>query len=235
MARKTRTRAAESQDTDNARQTGARFTRVIVIIVALEHYRKPSVGDPLPTVAYANADADAFAAVLKEIVNDLPSEDLVVEIIRDGDASLTALRDHLAYTIKNLAADDLFIFYYAGHGFHGAGGNRLSTYDTNRSNVGGTTLLMRDDLLERLADSECQQALVFVDACADKFREAIESRDVISNLDADEVEAFLDSGWYSASSFPARPAKSRIPRSASVTVCGPTSCWKRCQGTPTGP
>jgi hypothetical protein len=147
-------------------------------------------------VAYAHADADAFAAVIKGIYQDLPSENIVVDVIKDGDASLTALRDHLAYTIKNLADDDLFIFYYAGHGFHGAGGNRLSTYDTNRSNVGGTSLLMRDDLLEPLAESDCHQALVFVDACAEKFRGVVESRDVISNLDADEVEEFLDGGWY---------------------------------------
>ena len=55
---------------------------------------------------------------------------------------------------------------------------------------------MRDDLLEPLSQSECQQGLIFIDACAEKFRDGGQSRDVISNLDADEVEAFLDSGWY---------------------------------------
>ena len=122
--------------TDDVRETSSPFARVIAVVVALEHYRKPSSGDPLPTVAYAHADADAFAAIIKGIYQDMPSEDVVVDVIKDGDASLTALRDQLAYTIKNLADDDLFIFYYAGHGFHGAGGNRLSTFDTNRSNVG---------------------------------------------------------------------------------------------------
>ncbi len=196
MARRIPARSAARRATDDVRETSGPFARVIAIVVALEHYRKPSSGDPLPTVAYAHADADAFAGIIKGIYQDMPSEDVVVDVIKDGDASLTALRDHLSYTIKNLADDDLFIFYYAGHGFHGAGGNRLSTYDTNRSNVGGTSLLMRDDLLEPLADSDCRQALVFVDACAEKFRELVESRDVISNLDADEVEEFLDSGWY---------------------------------------
>ena len=47
-----------------------RPTRVIAVIVALEDYRKPSAGDPLPSVAYAHADADAFAAVIKEIFKD---------------------------------------------------------------------------------------------------------------------------------------------------------------------
>jgi len=35
---------------------------------------------------------------------------------------------------------------------------------------------MRHDLLEPLADSECQQVLVFVDACAEEFRQEVESR-----------------------------------------------------------
>lgn len=196
MARRRRGKHPEDSDLNEAPSTGERFTRVIAVIVALENYRKPAVGDSLPSVPYAHADADAFAAVIKEIFKDIPSDDLIIEVIKDGNASLTALRDQLAYTIKNLAADDLFIFYYAGHGFHGAGGNRLSAYDTNRSNVGATSLQMREDLLEPLTNSECQQALIFVDACAEKFREVVESRDVISNLETDEVEEFLDSGWY---------------------------------------
>jgi deoxyribodipyrimidine photolyase-like uncharacterized protein len=100
MARKPSARAAEIQDIEGDQQAGARPTRVIAIIVALEHYRKPSSGDRLPSVAYAHADADAFAAVIEDIFQDMPSEDLVVEVIKDAETSLTALRDHLAYTIK---------------------------------------------------------------------------------------------------------------------------------------
>jgi hypothetical protein len=172
------------------------FTRVTAFVVALENYRKPPKGEPLPSVDFAHADADAFADMIKRIYADLPDEDVSVHVLKDADASLTALRDDLKYTIKTLADDELFIFYYAGHGFHGAGGNRLSTYDTNRTTVEDTSLSMRDDLLEPLMDSECRQALVFVDACAEKFSGVVKSRDVITNLDADEVREFLDSGWY---------------------------------------
>lgn len=212
MARRTSaTRSAQSEDFDVGRGTGERFKRVIAVIISLENYRKPSSGDPLPTVAYAHADADAFAAVLREIFKQMRPEDVVIKVIKDGDASLTALRDELAYTIKNLAADDLFIFYYAGHGFHGAGGNRLSAYDTNRSNVEGTSLLMRGNLFEPLADSQCQQALIFVDACAEKFRGVVQSRDVISNLDPAEVVEFLDSGWYSGVFLSCSPGEKSYP------------------------
>lgn len=176
--------------------SGLSFMRVTAFVVALENYRKPSHGDALPSVDFAHADADAFAAIIERIYADLPGENVSVHVLKDSDASLTALRDELKYTIKNLAEDELFIFYYAGHGFHGAGGNRLSTYDTNRTNIEETSLSMRDDLLEPLMDSECRQALVFVDACAEKFSGVVKSRDVISNLDAEEVREFLDSAWY---------------------------------------
>lgn len=195
-----------------AREGG--FTRVVAVIVALEHYRKPSSGDALPTVDYAHADADAFADLLREAYADLAAEGLFIEVIKDDNASLTALRDHLGYTIQGLSDDDLFIFYYAGHGFHGAGGNRLSAYDTNRTNVGGTSLSMRDDLLEPLAESKCRQALVFVDACAEKFREVVASRDVITNLDLHEAEEFLDSGWYLGVFLSCSPGEKSYPASS---------------------
>ncbi|NUB24273.1 hypothetical protein GAY30_04990 [Azospirillum brasilense] len=172
------------------------FSSVVAIVVALENYRTPTSGDALPQVEFAHADADAFAETLRDIYSDMPSESLHIEVMKDADASLTALKDVLGYRIRQLAADDLFIFYYAGHGFHEPSGNRLSAYDTNAFNVAETSLHMRDKLLEPLAASECKQALIFVDACASKFSGVVESRDVISDLDTQEVEEFLDSGWY---------------------------------------
>jgi hypothetical protein len=190
------------------------FTRVTAFCVALENYRKPSSGASLPSVDFAHTDADAFAETISEIYADLSSDNVSVRILKDADASLTGLRDELSYTIKNLADDELFIFYYAGHGFHGAGGNRLSTFDTNRTNIEDTSLLMRDDLLEPLMNSECRQALVFVDACAEKFSDVVKSRDVISNLDAGEVEEFLDSAWYLGVFLSCSPGEKSYPSSS---------------------
>ncbi len=204
-------RAAPSPQADNAGTASQRFTRVTAIVIALEHYRTPSSGDPLPTVAFAHADADAFAGLLRDIFKEMRSDDVIIRELKDEDASLAALRDELGYTIKNLAEDELFILYYAGHGFHGAGGNRLSAYDTNHFNVGETSLHMRDDLLEPLAQSKCQQALVFVDACAEKFRDVVGSRDVISDLNAEEVQNFLDGGWYCGVFLSCSPGEKSYP------------------------
>jgi len=179
--------------------------------VALENYRKPAGGDGLPEVDFAHADAEAFAAAIGAAYSSLLPEDVSLELIKDEDASLTALRDVVGYTTRNLSSDDLFVFYYAGHGFHGAGGNRLSTYETNPHNVAGTSFHLRDDLLDPLAQSECRSALIFIDACAEKFRDVVDSRDVISNLNAEEVEVFLDSGWYCGVFLSCSPGEKSYP------------------------
>jgi hypothetical protein len=50
--------------------------------------------------------------------------------------------------IQSLESEDLFIFYYAGHGFHGVGGNRITAWDTHPFNVEDTTLLVRNVLTD---------------------------------------------------------------------------------------
>jgi Caspase domain len=200
---------ADLHDYDDA--TGGRFARVVAVIVGLENYRKPKNGDALPTVAFAHADVQAVSDALQRIFKDKPDGDIHIDVLTDSDASLTAIKDLLNYTIHNLSAKDLFIFYYAGHGFHGAGSNRLSAFDTNRLNIAETTLSMRDSLLKPLEDSACKQALVFVDACAEHFREVVQSRDVIANLDAREVVEFLDSGWYLGAFLSCSPGEKSYP------------------------
>lgn len=176
-------------------------------IVAIENYRM----NALPVVDYAHADAEAFADWVSTVYTDLADVPPTVTLLKDSDASLAALQGDLAYAIKTLEAEELFIFYYAGHGFHGVGGNRLSSYDTNRLNIAGTSLLMRDDLLEPLQASACQQALIFVDACAENFKSVVKSRDVISNLDTDEVDEFLNENWYLGVFLSCSPGEKSFP------------------------
>lgn len=190
-----------------ASENQTKFSRVTAFIVAVENYRM----NALPVVDYAHADAEAFAEWVSTVYTDLADAPPTVTLLKDSDASLAALQSDLAYAIQTLQAEELFIFYYAGHGFHGAGGNRLSAYDTNRVNIAGTSLMMRDDLLEPLQASACQQALIFVDACAENFKGVVKSRDVISNLEADEVDEFLNENWYLGVFLSCSPGEKSFP------------------------
>ena len=75
----------------------------------------------------------------------------------------------------------------------------------------GTTLLLRDALVERLAASDCTRALAFVDACAVGFSDLIKARDVITDMDAGELGAFLASATYAALYLSCEPKQKSYP------------------------
>lgn len=169
--------------------------RVVVYSVGLEKYHRRPNGQ-IPDVRYAVADATAFVGAARDLWS--PHCEFEQDIIGDAEASLTRIEDDLRWKIRNLDADDLFIFYYAGHGFHGAGGNRLTAADTNVAHLEGTTLLVRELLTDPLEASSCNHSLLFIDACASDLKEGFGTRDVVTSMDADEYKAFLHASEYSA-------------------------------------
>lgn len=176
----------------------AQFTRVVAVVIGIEVYRKSSSGLTLPSVHYAHNDANAFAKTLRATYSTTESATLDVLLMKDEAASLVAIRDEVQWRIRMLTESDLFIFYYAGHGFHGSVANRLSAYDTNPFNIKDTTINLTSDILNPLSESKCRQALLFIDACAEPFRDVVHSRDVIADLNAEELASFFNSASYRA-------------------------------------
>ena len=170
--------------------------RAVIYAVGLEQYHSRDTGQ-IPPVRYAKDDAQAFVAAMRNLWS-AKVEKFEVTTLIDAEASLTRIRDDLGYIIQGLDADDLFIFYYAGHGFHGAGGNRLTAADTNISSLENTTALVRDTIIKPLEASACEHSLMFIDACAADLIEGFTIRDVISSMAPAEYAAFLKSSEYSA-------------------------------------
>ena len=183
------------------------YRRVYAIVVGLQNYRRRSPTSSLNGVDFAHADAEAFAETLQSMHSDLDPKDIHIELILDGEASLTALTEAFRYTAYALGPDDLFVLYYAGHGYHTPTGNRLSAYDTNPLNLAGTTINLRDDILEPIIKSKCSHALLFVDACADHVQDFDRARDIVDDLHADDLATFLRSGWYFAAFLSCSPGE----------------------------
>jgi hypothetical protein len=99
----------------------------------------------------------------------------------------------------------------SGHGLHGEGGNRLAAWDTNPHNIADTTVLLSESVLEPIKKSPCRRALIFVDACAAGFRDLTGARDVVADLDIEEVNEFLDSGWYCGVFLSCSPGEKSYP------------------------
>jgi uncharacterized caspase-like protein len=182
--------------------------RVVAIVVGIEEYQATSSGPALPKVDFARNDAEGFVRALESIY---PSDRLDIQKLIDSDATMSSLDYALKQTIEGLTADDLFVFYYAGHGFHGADGNRITTWDSRPFNIEGSTILLKERLNERLAASDCARALAFVDACATKFTQLVPARDVVSNMDLNELKTFLSSATYSAVFLSCKPGQKSYP------------------------
>jgi Caspase domain len=123
--------------------------QVFAVIVGIENYQEDEKGKPaLPKVDFARQDAEGFAQALKSIY---PEDKLDISLLIDSQATSSSLDYVLKQTIEALSENDLFIFYYAGHGFHGAGGNRVTAWDSRPFNIEGSTLLLREKVSDRAA------------------------------------------------------------------------------------
>jgi integrase len=181
--------------------------RVVAVIAGLETYR-PNPGNQIQPVKFARADAEAFAKTIKTIYADHKPE---VTLLFDQDVTFANLRNEIHAQVWGLGHEDLFIFYYAGHGFHDASGNRLTVWDTSPANIGLTTLSVREDLLAHLCNSPCERVLAFIDACASRFEPS--GRQVITPIETDEFHELMRSAAYSAVFLSCRPGQQSYPDS----------------------
>lgn len=166
--------------------------RVVTVIVALENYRAAQANQIEP-VEFAMADAEAFKATVEATFAAHRPE---VVMLTDSDATHATTINEIKSRVWGLCKDDLFIFYYAGHGFHDETGNRLTVWDTSVTNIDGTTLSLDADLASVLRASPCQRVLAFIDACATRFKPL--GRTVVTPLDTAEFGKFLQTASYNA-------------------------------------
>jgi hypothetical protein len=198
-----------AEKTASARPTALPRPRVAAVVVGIENYMAPKSGRGLPKVDYAINDATAFADALNAIC---PPGALELELLIDSEATVSRIGLVLKQAVESLAAGDAFVFYYAGHGFHGTGGNRITAWDSHPFHIEGTTLLLREVLVDRLTQSPCESALAFIDACASGFEDLVRGgRDVVTSMDSAELREFLSSATYRAMFLSCQPGQKSYP------------------------
>ena len=178
------------------------------IIIAIEDYRFSDEKTGINSVKYARNDASKFKKLLKEDFG-LLEEDILMWT--DKDATKSALEDELKYHIRQLTKDNRFYFYYAGHGFYQNGYNKLTCWDSHPDNLDGTTVSIKEILLDPLEASECTQSLIFLDSCSTYLKNNIVARDLISNFNNRELENFLKSEKYHAIFMSCSPGEKSYP------------------------
>ena len=158
------------------------FKRTIAIIISIENYF-PKQRNQIPPVKYANNDAERFKEIL---LNKLSIDENDIIVLKNDKAIKTEIEDVIKYQMFSMTADDRLIFYYVGHGFHDGVTNYISTYDMSKTDISNTAISLRKLLLDPLKYSKCNNALIFIDACAQSFVDEY-SRSTISNINDEEL------------------------------------------------
>ncbi|WP_343556329.1 RNA-binding domain-containing protein [Sphingobacterium sp.] len=156
------------------------FNKTVAIIIGIENYHPKNGISP---VKFANADCEKFKSAL---IDNLAVKEEDIHMFIDDQAFKSTIEYDLKGLFHTLCEDDRLIFYYVGHGFHNGLTNYLSTYDMHKGNIPATAVSLRAVLLDPLQKSKCQNALIFIDACATSFQDEYE-RSQISNINDDDL------------------------------------------------
>lgn len=138
----------------------------------------------MSSVDFAENDAQGFADAWGAM-----SFEVDAEVVLSGVATKTRIDREVSRLKGRVTSQDTVVFYYAGHGFHSNGANRLAGSDTFLDDLNETTV-NSSELFNRLADLGAQRVLIFVDACHSGTELGGEARSPITAFSVDELRMF---------------------------------------------
>ena len=181
----------------------SRIRKTIAIIIAIENYA-PRQENQIKAVKYAINDAMKFKEML---INSMNVDENDIYIITNEEALKSTLEYEFRSLFYYLTEEDRLVFYYVGHGFHNGITNYLSTYDMHPSNISETAVSLQKILLDPLRKSKCENALIFIDACAQSFKDENE-RSQITDINDEELELLTNEFPYYAVFLSCQPGQS---------------------------
>ncbi len=179
------------------------FEKTFAIIIGIENYKSRD-NNQISSVKYADKDALLFK---KMLIEKFDVEENDIHMFINEDALKNDLEYGLAGFFHSLTEKDRLVFYYVGHGFHNGTTNYLSTYDTHINNITGTAVSLRKILLDPLVNSKCKSGLVFIDACAQSFKNDTE-RALVTDLNNDDFQLFINEHPHFATFLSCQPGQS---------------------------
>lgn len=141
-----------------------KMARIYAVVVGVSQY----MYDDNIQLNYAAKDAVAYAEFLKSARGgNVPNDQITVLI--DSMATRENILEAFEQTLERTGRDDIFIYYYSGHGMAVGNNEALSflCYDTKTRNSFKlkSTSVMQDELLKLVNASPVRKKLMFVDAC----------------------------------------------------------------------
>jgi len=150
------------------------------LIIGIEQYMTAG----FPTVQYAEADAKGMADALKELGYDVDC------VLVSQQATKNTIEHRISELLESLSKDDRFLLYYAGHGFAEVGNTILSCSDSVLKKIGDTGVRM-SWILEQIDASECDRAMLFLDACHAGAVNLKSERSVLDTMSESELKDYF--------------------------------------------
>ncbi len=182
--------------------TVSKFKKTVAIVIGIENYASKGQNQ-ISDVKYAESDALLFKETL---ITKMEVEEEDIHLFLNEDALKSSLQYDLQSLFHGLTSEDRLVFYYVGHGFHNGITNYLSTYDMHPHHVDTTAISLREILLDPFSQSKCKTAMIFIDACAQSFKDE-NSRNTLSNIESDEIRILMSEHKYLASYFSCQPGQ----------------------------
>jgi uncharacterized caspase-like protein len=156
------------------------MAKKLAIVVAVEKYADKRI----PSVKYAESDANEFAAAL-ELGGVLEKVFLL-----SARATKTTINSQVRQHVKALTADDELYLFYAGHGFSNKGHNFITCHDTDLDDLDDTSINLKE-LLDACGKSACKRIALFLDSCESGITELPEIRGIYTTMSEKELKEFF--------------------------------------------
>ncbi len=153
------------------------------VLIAVENYQDSAISK----VTFARRDAEEFSKALE--MNGFEKSDQVILV--DQQATKAVIESRVRKAIRQLQKEDVFFFYYAGHGFSKGARNFISSYDTLDSDWDGTSVSL-SPLFGEMQASDSSRIALFLDCCESGIKATPGMRGIYDNLKEHELEAFLN-------------------------------------------
>lgn len=150
------------------------------VVMAVEKYKDKRI----PTVQFAEADAKDFSAALIQQGFDPPN------MMLSQDATKTTMESRIRREATRLGENDQLFVFYAGHGFSKTDFNYITCYDTDLSDLVGTSISLQW-IFDRINEMKCKRVAVFLDSCESGMAKMPEVRGVYSSMSESELEGFF--------------------------------------------
>ena len=124
----------------------------IAAFIGVDRHAAPDIRD----LAGARRDAVALWCLF---TNSIPGTDAA--LLCDGDATVVAVRNMIATTLKNAAPGDTVVFSFSGHG---TPDHRLVLHDTRREALHDTTIPMIE-IADAFRTSKAAAIICIIDCC----------------------------------------------------------------------